>query len=448
MSNIYKLVRFINVFGIMPTFLLPVFALKGKPFFQVIENDVIREFIEADMTVFSGCEQIQVECLKDYTINDRALYALQLHDRSIVIGDSLVIRAFWIQHKSVLSKQSNFTKKMLSFLQETKVPLALPPSYNNPPSTLQESDSFHDPIVEALENVFFQPSLDLSDVILSNYRFDYLPLQSERLIENQSVAVFLNSEPIKTVHSIFTFYDLTKRKHTKYIPRGIIRYWKSNNYPISIQLEVIDVLLNYTPTNYFHSRNRGPYKHYRLIKVELPLYRQSVAPNLWTSQWLRRLYNRKAQQHHINQINISDIHSIINSWRLPIKTPLSKTDSLSDRASWWKYYLLANERDIFDGTKKVCWLQIKKLSDMIQAIVAQDFFSKEIYFQIVDGAANDLSLIRFIKGLYEDVNKKLSFLLIEDNGNDLSLTERFAEWLCLNEEICEFSAYPQNLNTK
>ena len=85
---------------------------------------------------------------------------------------------------------------------------------------------------------------------------------------------------------------------------------------------------------------------------------------------------------------------------------------------------------------------------MIQAIVAQDFFSKEIYFQIVDGAANDLSLIRFIKGLYEDVNKKLSFLLIEDNGNDLSLTERFAEWLCLNEEICEFSAYPQNLNTK
>ncbi len=51
MLNKYKLIGFLNLFNIVPDFVVPVFESKEKYYFQDGEQDRIKEFVEAKKSV-------------------------------------------------------------------------------------------------------------------------------------------------------------------------------------------------------------------------------------------------------------------------------------------------------------------------------------------------------------------------------------------------------------
>lgn len=91
-NNNYKLVGTINIFGIYPDFVYPVFENNGKHYFQHSENNIIDYFIEASKNKrFNIIRYSEIDSnmnIKDiYTIGDKPIFAFQTDKSNIFISE-------------------------------------------------------------------------------------------------------------------------------------------------------------------------------------------------------------------------------------------------------------------------------------------------------------------------------------------------------------------------
>lgn len=108
MFDKYKLVGFINLFGIIPDFVYPVFECKGECYFQHGNNDRIEEFekVKSDL-----CQQIiPLIGSKSTTIDlsSNPIYAFQSEEENIYYGHTPDMKKYLATIKtddSILSKE-------------------------------------------------------------------------------------------------------------------------------------------------------------------------------------------------------------------------------------------------------------------------------------------------------------------------------------------------------
>lgn len=419
MTAFFNLNRLINVFGVKPTFLLPVFTDGEKPYFQEIKHNRISAFSEAILEEFSECEQIQVESSPAYAVSAPAVYAVQLPDGSYVMGDSMRIRTLWAEHSSVLSQYPVFVENTQAFLQETKPLLALPPSTEKR---------------QVIRQVGTDKNLLFTENPLNNH---YWPTREQGVLyENREVAIFLRPERRSTTSNIFQFYDWIKGQYGAENGGGVFQYKKKNPYSASKQLGAIDSLLKYTPATYTKWKKQIELTNKtKWVRNLIYAYTPEVEPYLWTYSQVLKLFDPYGDV---------DARRAILSWGLSIKPPAGKPEDSPDGGNWWWVYLEENADALFDGQSSVFWLEIKKLSDRIHAIVAQEFDTDEVHFRLVNGPVTDTALISFIEGLYKDEKQRLSLLLLDINCEGNPLTDQFSEWLAANEEKCVIHAQPIN----
>jgi len=125
MLNKYKLVGFLNLFNIVPDFVVPVFESKEKYYFQDGEQDRIKEFIEAKKSVTEHL--IPLDCVvsndifvgKYYDSNSKPIYAFQTKDH-VICGESSFLKQFF---KTYTPSNEILETQIKEFLQE------LPPEY-------------------------------------------------------------------------------------------------------------------------------------------------------------------------------------------------------------------------------------------------------------------------------------------------------------------------------
>ena len=108
MLNKYKLVGFINLFGVVPDFVYPVFEHKGEYYFQHGNNDRIEEFEKVKSDLYQ-----QIIPLIDLNntiidLNSDPIYAFQSEQQNIRYGHASDIKKYLLTVKTddcILSKE-------------------------------------------------------------------------------------------------------------------------------------------------------------------------------------------------------------------------------------------------------------------------------------------------------------------------------------------------------
>lgn len=97
MERNYTLIGFLNLFGIVPDFVLPVFEYEGSLFFQEGNNDVIKQFGIAKEAIRDRILPLNQEIGAKIELNilSRPIYAFQESDSEIVWGNSDFFRSFF-----------------------------------------------------------------------------------------------------------------------------------------------------------------------------------------------------------------------------------------------------------------------------------------------------------------------------------------------------------------
>lgn len=92
MKDNYRLTRVINIFGIYPDFVYPIFEKDGKYYLQHSENNAIDNFIDiSEKKRFNALPHLEIKPninIKDtYTLGDRPIYAFQIDKDNIFISE-------------------------------------------------------------------------------------------------------------------------------------------------------------------------------------------------------------------------------------------------------------------------------------------------------------------------------------------------------------------------
>ena len=482
MNNNLKLDHLINVFGVKPTFLLPVFTDGFKFYFQKIEHDIISSFSEADLVCFSECDQIEVgtsiEYTAEYTVGSPAIYAVQLPDRNYMIGTSKDILSLYYKNISILSKFSTFLENIQAL--QAEIGVSQHPERSNEflinSNAIVPVIDFVEPKKQMLLNFrvledkypllitwddqskyltdFFKRIEVKRNELFTLLHLDNLEAQTDEIInyiyENQSEAVYgILIDAIKA-ENIFHFYELIKSndktKHRQFSTSRTIRLKKKNICPVYSQIKVIDILLKYSPKTYARKENRA-----QKIKSEARSWcisSHNVVKNLWTYSQVCKLFEFPREYDFLHLGN--ELQSIVREWGIYIKSPIddvSNDDSIENLSIWLNDFLESQGViDIASDECKVFWLEIKKMSQHTYAIIAQNYFTKQVHFWIKNRPISSTVLSSFIEGLYNDINSKVSILLLNAECDNNPVNDNFAEWLSDNEDKCQFIEIPRQLN--
>jgi hypothetical protein len=116
----YFIHSFVNVFGVTPTFLLPIFKNQaGELKFQKLENDNIQSFVDAEIKNFSECLTYQNNLgQEDYTIGNPAIYAIDLPDGSFVYGKRENIEDYYYKNIALFQNNPDFCEYMVDFIRD------------------------------------------------------------------------------------------------------------------------------------------------------------------------------------------------------------------------------------------------------------------------------------------------------------------------------------------
>ncbi len=134
MNTKYKLIGFLNMFNIVPDFVLPVFEFNGNLFFQEGENDRIKEFSLAKETIRSKIIPLDSSNIKSNVvlnsleISSHPIYAFQT-ENNIVCGDSSYLRCFFEKYFPDNDVLSSVIQDFLDSIPQHKKEIIV---YSNP----------------------------------------------------------------------------------------------------------------------------------------------------------------------------------------------------------------------------------------------------------------------------------------------------------------------------
>ena len=141
---VYELYGFLNMFGVIPDFVYPVFLHRGELYLQSGKRDLIDEFIKLRDSAKKYVININKICLEyleqdiwkrgivnserviSRNINEKALYGFQLSEEKIVCGESKYMLCFlaqqYVTHDPVLKKEiSDFQKEFKRYGGNTNI---------------------------------------------------------------------------------------------------------------------------------------------------------------------------------------------------------------------------------------------------------------------------------------------------------------------------------------
>lgn len=108
----------INVFNVVPAFLLPVFSNGVQFFFQVLDNDTISRFEEADLSQFTEKTVYQIFDHHLYNLGSPAVYGIDLPGGKYTYGNSRIIADAYFSNLPDFAEYLDFTQSMRDFLKE------------------------------------------------------------------------------------------------------------------------------------------------------------------------------------------------------------------------------------------------------------------------------------------------------------------------------------------
>lgn len=136
MSSEYKLIGFLNLFNIVPDFVLPVFEFNGELFFQEGKMDTIESFSRAKPAIRTRIIPIDSNSNNNHNVlfdlSSKPVYAFETTDKQVVYGNSSFFRQFfqtYIPENEVLALEINDFLESLPVQEKNEIVLYVPTLY-------------------------------------------------------------------------------------------------------------------------------------------------------------------------------------------------------------------------------------------------------------------------------------------------------------------------------
>lgn len=460
----------INVFNVVPAFLLPVFSNGVQFFFQVLDNDTISRFEEADLSQFTEKTVYQIFDHHLYNLGSPAVYGIDLPSGKYTYGNSRIIADAYFSNLLDFAEYLDFTQSMRDFLKEMGiseeqrtghgVPAVcadMPGEHLKPNFLSREKQKetmqskLHQIFLENLQNIIVPPLPSatelafISDDIAAIVDAEYQQVLSSRMqkkalknsnpfysvifhtqesiyteiVENTICAICRPDKAFIKTHDIFTFRHFIKSPHTRYI----VQYDKTESeIPVGLQIELWDVLFRYTPQNY------------------TPLCRIR-RPNcvLWDDRMVVQVCSSICKHTDYSWPGPKRLQRYLMKLGLHIEHPKPSTNDdgsdsvdncLIELCSIIEETTTIEEADLF-------WFEIKTLSHNIYAILARNCETGREHFCLKEDSISSDDLINFIVALNHDIlGKKVILIRLRSEKFPHLFDERLSNWLSGNEDKC------------
>lgn len=140
MSSKYKLIGFLNLFDIVPDFVLPVFEFNDEFYFQEGSNDSINMFSKAKSAIKTKI--ISIESVNSSNVwldlSSKPIYAFETIDKQIIYGNSNYLQQFFKSYEpenEVLATEINDFLDSIPLSEKNEVILYFPTIYQPKVST-------------------------------------------------------------------------------------------------------------------------------------------------------------------------------------------------------------------------------------------------------------------------------------------------------------------------
>ena len=495
MSKLLYLSTLINVFNVVPTFLLPVFSDGSQFYFQVLKNDTIDCFEEADLSNFSACRSYDIVEQKTFMPKSSAIYAIDMPDGSFIYGDSDFIATNYFKNRSSFEKYPEFVDSMERFLQEigvtsprlfadkgraliaTHTALDFTESYRqalmasmyrllNDYKTNLEVECFFPPYTSAMSTAdsmvpisrrreLHQDLMFSVHELLHDY-FGTTHLEMEILSDSRQILIG-KIEPIRSIKNWFKPNKVTREffensRFAVYQPIESMsrandifafrRFLKSSGPEFSIK--------------YYKSPNElSVEEQIKILDIllEYPpkeygkyIMHLESSNMLWNEDDVYKIYCLRCVpsskfsnwQQHIWE-GKKDILKQLKHWGIFIDTPKARDDDLNEDnvGAFWATQLPFIMEKAEAESSRVFWFEIKTLSEKTYAIIAQDYITKKRHFCIEEKNISGETIINFIDALNHDIdNKKAILLCLKQSNYSCLFDEQLSNWLSENEEKC------------
>lgn len=118
----YKLIGFVNLFNIVPDFVLPIFKKEDKLYFQEGKDDEILKFGEAKQNIINKIIPFDKVCNNNinllFDINSKPIYAFQENSKKVICGVSSVLMTYF---KAYEPSNDVLKSEILDFLKDIPI---------------------------------------------------------------------------------------------------------------------------------------------------------------------------------------------------------------------------------------------------------------------------------------------------------------------------------------
>lgn len=399
----YKLHFLINVFGVSPTFLLPIFKKENHYFFQVIENGEIVSFEKADLKQFKNCKRYYVKSLT-YMVHENypPVFGIETYDcNDYYIGKQTDILYYfecnidkYRQFGHFCHSMNNFKKS--DFRSDNKWELTVCKKNNQYISPLNIKPR----LIETYHYRNFEETLYNKNLFSNNYIQikKYILLRDRtrkrnlRIIERQNKNILFNLDACFESDNMFDILEIVNNKKLFSDHSIIVNNKIRSNIPLSIQIDILKTI-----------------------------YKKNF---LFSSNEIYNYYSRKNFSNTFYSLTNHDIKIMMKyDWNLN----LSSTQ---------------NTISLYDNTissiesKNTFYFGVKKISKKDYAIIAENIYTNELYVVFNNINLNSDDVISFIKYLYSKIKHTVSLIPCCDESTAKVFNDEFSRWLELNEDVC------------
>lgn len=479
----YRLYALINVFKIIPTFLLPVFSDGSEYYAQNFNKCTITSFTKLDLDYFIKCQSkihYNIDCHKKFECNGEALYGISL-DGDIVYGNYTEIASVIESNEQLVNRDHEFAEEAKQFILQMQN-LEIPSG---------QSDIMHETTPKEPQSLVIRKPTALVDYqrkeleILPVYDSEeneevknniYGKIHAKKIsdIFNLNLTSTVNSE-IDDLFTVRRHYDFSSFLPNSYKDNDILfksytslkkdNYLLLNNYrvikrrgqrnrlknscllPIETQISIIKTLIKTTPkeasnivkfnnaVNLIGYHNKQKRNRYDIIKQ---ITHEDYSPNhlLWTMDDLQEISQRFSNRKIPHRV----FNHMLYEWNLNITVPLlpflfnaNSNDFVCNYIQEVIEEAEEMEQHIFLFTTKV----LSKRTDVWIAI-AQDFITCKNYFSLYTSEPKGRELITFFSNLMQDTSQRVYLITDDKFYVDFDLSE----WMHDNEDKCKIKASP------
>lgn len=421
-----KLKYLINVFNVWPAFLLPVFYDEEKLFFQKIQSNYIKSFVEADLHHFEESYSFEVQdeiCAK---VNECAIYAIGFNQSDYIYGNNRAIIDDYQKNLKKYEQDEDFKKTITLFVNK----------YN---SSIILGDRH-----KYIQNL----------VIHHDFKIEHSKTPStlkKRYFENDYGVLYCAQNLTFTIDDIYLFKKIIDNNFHLNMAHNV-SYQKHNSdtfryLSFQKQANIIDFVIKNQPGDYYKRLNNLFFDKMSTYLWDVEsTYRVFEYNILKKLNMLNRLNgNQRYRYSQIREYLEKNLLDILTEWHLKLDGPildLSKEFYRNENLDDFIEHLL------LDAEQKKSELYLLNVISLslninINMIVAQNFSNENVYnFKIKEGSVDFLDIIDFLELLYKEHKKKFMIII---NDNKIFNNQQFYSWIEDNHDRFSIKSLPSFL---